>query len=332
MDKVQIEKLSASAVVASLTLSPYLEPFIATGDKEPSYDGTVYIHDGSNKKKENLKQVRVQVKGKENDDFLQKEIKYSIEIAHLNNYRNNGGAILFVVYLDATGRSKIYYATLTPLKLDIILKNVGDQEHKTVELIEFPSESTAKADIFLNFWNDSHKQTSFSGFELPTLEELKKSGGLKELSISTSTFNKKKGAKAAIYDNEIYLYAHISGSPIPQPIPAITSHLTTSQDVNVPISVGGEVLYTKFKRIESREYLIAQIGESFCIRTKKPLTGENVKTDITYKSSPMLRARARDLEFILGFMREGTFNIGNAELPYNFENADLSKFNVEKQS
>ena len=332
MDTVQIENLSVNTVSSSLALSPYLEPYIAIGDKEPSYDGTVYIHDEPNKKKENLKLVKVQVKGRECEDFSNEKIKYSIEIAHLNNYRNNGGAILFVVYVNTDGESKIYYNALAPLKLDIILKNTDNQEYKSIELTEFPSDPFEKADVFLNFWNDSHMQTSFSGTELPSLEELEKSGGLKEISIHTSTFNREKSAKAAIYNNEIYLYALVTGSSIPQPIPAIPMHLTTSHDINVPISVGGKVLYTKFKRIENKEYLTARIGESFHIRFAKPSVGKNAETEIKYTSSPMLRTRAKDLEFMLGFVNEGVFKIGDAELPFDFANADFSKFNVEEQS
>lgn len=332
MDTVQIENLSVNTVSSSLALSPYLEPYIAIGDKEPSYDGTVYIHDEPNKKKENLKLVKVQVKGRECEDFSNEKIKYSIEIAHLNNYRNNGGVILFVVYVNTDGESKIYYNALAPLKLDIILKNTDNQEYKSIELTEFPSDPFEKADVFLNFWNDSHMQTSFSGTELPSLEELEKSGGLKEISIHTSTFNREKGAKAAIYDNEIYLYALVTGSSIPQPIPAIPTHLTTSHDIDVPISVGGKVLYTKFKRIENKEYLTARIGESFYIRFAKSSVRKNAEAEIKYTSSPMLRTRARDLEFMLGYVNEGVFKIGDAELPFDFANADLSKFNVEEQS
>jgi hypothetical protein len=44
MDSKTIEILSVSAVKNSITLTDFLAPYIADDDKEPSWDGFVYIY------------------------------------------------------------------------------------------------------------------------------------------------------------------------------------------------------------------------------------------------------------------------------------------------
>ena len=51
MNKIQVEKLSVQAVIKSLSLTNCLRPYIATNDKEPSWDGNVYIYSNKSDKK-----------------------------------------------------------------------------------------------------------------------------------------------------------------------------------------------------------------------------------------------------------------------------------------
>lgn len=44
MDNYAIELFSVNAVKNSIAMSDFLSPFIADNDKEPSWDGFVYIY------------------------------------------------------------------------------------------------------------------------------------------------------------------------------------------------------------------------------------------------------------------------------------------------
>ena len=75
MDKKAIETLSVNAVRDSIVTSDFLDQFIADNDKEPTWDGFVYIYGDKSKKKDKLKgRLPVQIKGTENDDFSKEEI------------------------------------------------------------------------------------------------------------------------------------------------------------------------------------------------------------------------------------------------------------------
>ena len=55
LDSKTIETLSVNAVKDSIVMSEFLEQFIAENDKEPSWDGFVYIYNNRDKKKSDLK-------------------------------------------------------------------------------------------------------------------------------------------------------------------------------------------------------------------------------------------------------------------------------------
>lgn len=136
LDSKAIEILAVNAVKDSIVTSEYLEPFISENDKEPSWDGAVYIYGDKFKKKNTLKgRMPVQVKGKQCNDQLKcnnqlkSEISYLISTVDLRNYLHDGGCMLFVVYIYNRGETnKIYYSELTPIKLRRLL-----DESKTSE-------------------------------------------------------------------------------------------------------------------------------------------------------------------------------------------------------
>lgn len=74
-----IETLSVNVVKNSIVTSEFLDQFIADNDKEPSWDGYVYIYGDKSKKKSNLKgRMPVQIKGTECDDHSKDVISFSM--------------------------------------------------------------------------------------------------------------------------------------------------------------------------------------------------------------------------------------------------------------
>lgn len=208
MDEKTIETLSISAVRDSIVRSDYLDQFIADNDKEPSWDGFVYIYNDKSKKKEKLTgRMAVQVKGTENNDFSNNEITFRVKTSDLKNYLYDGGIVFFVVYMDSSGLSKkIYYADLPPVKLRIIIDNEKGKKSKKIKLIEFPGDNNKKASIFLNCLNHCRKQASFTDAKLHTLEELEAQGILEGITSTISGYGlDPKDPEGAFLTNEVYM-------------------------------------------------------------------------------------------------------------------------------
>ena len=78
-----------------------MNDFINDNDKEPSWDGFIYLYNSNDLKAENIKyRVPVQVKGKNAPNLLKKQwISYETELKHLRNYYSDGG-VFYIVKFD----------------------------------------------------------------------------------------------------------------------------------------------------------------------------------------------------------------------------------------
>lgn len=321
LDSKKIEILAVNAVKDSIVTTDFLDQYIAENDKEPSWDGFVYIYGDIRKTKDTLKgRMPVQVKGKECDDHSNKEISYSMSKADLVNYLNDGGCILFVVYIGNNGLTrKIYYSILTPIKLRQLL--VGVNKTKAIHLKEFPSDKNQKTTIFFNSFQNCQKQASFTNGKLYSIEELEKKDVLENIVIPFSGVGIDDPQKALI-NNEVYLYAKIKGSNIPQPLEIIPQNIHTQQVIEADITINNKKYYSEYALIKSANETCLCIGESLKIYFYK----EKSPAKLKYKSADKVRILAKDLEFMLAYLNEGYFKIGNANFPFDYSGMDTSNF------
>lgn len=98
---MELEKIATNAVETSIVKTDRLTSFISRGDKEPCWDGNIYIHESKLHTKKNLKKVATQVKGKAvTKKQVADTISYRISRDDLVAYMMNGGTMFFVVYID----------------------------------------------------------------------------------------------------------------------------------------------------------------------------------------------------------------------------------------
>ena len=309
---MDLEKLATSAVSDSISRTDTMSPFVNDGDKEPVWDGHIYIFADKRKTKENIKRVPVQIKGrkcnKQNSDI----IKYSLEVAYLKDYLDNGGVMFFVVYIsDDCDRKQIYYSALLPIKLRLLLSNIGTQRKKSIELHRFPDDNEDKTTIFLNFFNNMQKQISFAHADLLSEEELIKQGMLEEITFSVTKYGKKPDdIRELIFQDDLYMYAKVKGVSIPQPLEEIPSDIHLADDVNSYVSVNGKKYYNSFKRIWSKEKTKLVIGNSLYITADE----KEQKVKFKFKPTDILEDALIDLPFILSVFNYKKIEIGNVPL------------------
>ena len=328
LDNKAIETLSVNAVKNSIVTSEFLDQYIADNDKEPSWDGFVYIYGDKSKKKSNLKgRMPVQVKGTECDDHSKETISFSMTTVDLMNYLYDGGCVLFVVYLGNCGiTNKIYYAELTPVKLRQLLEEAKEQNNKTVHLKEFPSDNNKKATIFLNCLQNCQKQASFKEGKLLSLEELEEQGVLENIVIPVSAVGI-TDPQMALVKNEVYLYAKIKGSSIPQPVDFIPQDVQTEQIIDALVTIDDKVFYTNYRIIKSAKEIIVCYGNSLTIRFYE----NNQACKMNYKNSDRIRVLAKDLDFMLAYLNKGYFKVNDIRIPFDYDGMDSSNFDTEEE-
>lgn len=328
LDNKAIETLSVNAVKNSIVTSELLDQFIADNDKEPSWDGFVYIYGDKLKKKCNFKgRMPVQVKGTECDDHSKETISFSMKTTDLRNYLYDGGCILFVVYIGNCGKTnKIYYLELTPIKLRQLLDKAKGQENKTVRLKEFPYDNNKKATIFLNCLQNCQKQASFKEGELLTLEELQRQGVLENIVIPFEGVGIDDPQRAVI-NNEVYIYAKIKGSSIPQPIDMILEGVQTNQDFDAEITIEGKHFYNKYNVVKDASGFAICLGSSFRIIFSEKENAYKTK----YKNSEKIRELAKDLDFMLSYLEKGYFKLNDVKIPFDYKGLNSINFDIQEE-
>ena len=315
MDSKKIEELATNKVRDKITQTDKLSPYINENDKTPAWDGTVLLYKDVNHPKENIVgKVDVQIKGELNNDFNKKTISFSVEIVDINIYKNNGGVIFFVVYINKNDNDlrKIYYETLTPLKIKSYLTGKENQQWVTITLKEFSANKKNIESIFINFYNDSFKQHSFNDESFISLDLLTKRKDIQSISCEILDYPNENGLKNPIdilLDNDICFYAKFEGSPIPHPIDLNNFNLAIIKQ-NGTVFTNGKAYNNYAKTIQIKDKAILKFGESLSMI----FTNESDCWKITYKPTDFLSHRIVDLDFLINALEAKGINFGKNEL------------------
>lgn len=333
------EQIGTSAVIAAISKTKRLKAFVNSGDKEPSFDGGIYIYDNENYSKENIKRVAVQVKGKGVKSKIKDTIKYPISLIDLENYQKNGGVMFFVVYFDKESGDtrQIYYVALLPFKIRELVKNKqSDKGNLSVRLKKFPSNSKDMTEIFLNFYSNAQKQISYADKATPSILELKNQGVLESISFSYISLDKRSddilNYPKVLDGKELYLYANIKGgiAPIPVEYYSDISHLYMSSSDDVTISVNNVVYYTNIIRTITADKIIFRIGASVTLVAPNVTDYKNIaeaKIKVNVKLKGNLNERITDLEFLIAMFQFERFEINGRYFPAKFPEEELKKIN-----
>ncbi len=335
---MDIEKLATSAVESAIAKTDRLSGFINSGDKEPVWDGNIYIHQDKQKTKINIKRVPVQVKGKVVQTKPPKCITYRIDAKDMDGYLNNaGGAIFFVVYIDkSTATAKqIYYATLLPLKIMELQKSYTGKHTIPVSFKAYPDDPIEQTELFLNFHSDSQKQASFAGKDLPTVANLMQQGLLDSLSFHYTKLGGKitgLNLPSVMRGKSLSLYAKVKGLDTLIPVEYFEdlSQMTTRQEYKVPVKVGTKQFYDHVDVVSTAENLIVHIGScaKICIPNNE-IKNSKDRVRITFKTAGTLNQRITAFEFLVALRDKKGFSIGNENLNIHFKGKDAERLQID---
>lgn len=131
-----IEEISIIRIKDTLLRYGNLKSNISENDKEPSWDGFIYVYSkcGTEKKEDLVGRVPIQVKGTEVKKFSNKFNSFNIKISDLKNYLNDGGVIFFVVEIKSDTTAKIFYKELLPVDLKIYLAKAANNGWKSLSI------------------------------------------------------------------------------------------------------------------------------------------------------------------------------------------------------
>lgn len=314
---MEIEQLATSALIQAISKTDYLQPFINSGDKEPSWDGSIYAYDKQSKAKSNLLgRVHVQVKGKKSK-IKSGNIKYSVEVSDLRNYLNEGGTIYFVIYVDDNCDTKIFYNSLLPYDLKVLFNKVKNKTAKnptiTITLYPFPKRKTEIESIFYDFITHRKMQGVLINSDIQKIDEVLKSNEYKDLIVPhtfVSTGNQENHNFQFLFEGRSYLYAK-SSLGITIPLFKIEGEISVSREVECIVSCNGRIFYNVLTISNTKNSVQLLLGKS----TTLALSDNRAK--FTYNITGNLSERLFDAEFIYNAISEGEFEIDGNKYSIN---------------
>ena len=324
MTTQDIEKIATAAVRVALIKSKYLEPYIPDDSTEPSWDGSVHIHSKQDKtKKSFMGKVDTQVKGTLQNDFSLTQIKYDVSVDDLKAYASSGGTIYFVVYINSECQTKIYYNTLTPVKLYEILKNCKNQEDKRIILDELPNKNRDVVNIFFHFYNSCKKQRGFAPDKMISVLELLSSDEITNITGFASGIDFDDGVSAFL-NSEPYLYVQKNNVPIDIPVLAGSLKVSISKDIPQEVMVKGVQYYDHITLKRTKNIKTVYIGKSFSYQLAEPPI--RVKWCMTTNLNDLVV----DLAFMIQAIENGGYEVNGRVASLSFTDEELQRLNLEQ--
>lgn len=321
MNPNQIELLAVNAVEDYFTKIERINPMIPLADKEPSWDGFLYLYsDDSMKKDTMIGRISVQVKGK-TGEFVE-SLSYPIDTSDLRNYMREGGCIYFVVLINDRQERKIFYRMLIPVELQNILK--GKEQQKSINVKMKPLEDSD--DVYhslVDFYRDMKKQTG-SPIKTLSLKDLV-DRNYDTFRFSLSGFDaSKESLESFITRKAICLYVKSTDANASDiPIREGRCFLKLIQDVKQAVSVNGTVFYNSFEKTNERNKVILGIGH--CLKVAFDSQNPIVMTVNIKLEATELKAMSQDVLFVLNVLENKSFKIGDSpvDIPCDNESEKL---------
>jgi len=273
MDSDQIELLAVNCVTDAFAFCRKLKTYIPIKDKEPAWDGHIYISPS----KGNYSRIATQVKGKVCKKLPQKKT-YPISVLNLKNYKRDGGIVYFVVYIVGDERYP-YYHCLAPIDLKRLIKQANGNSSIAVPLYPLGSIDENRENEFIEFYYDCKKQTSLADCKTITLEEAIKKGY--PLNYTVHGAKDQSEALLMLGERYHYIYANIGSSenPILMPVGDQPVKLLTLPIINKPVKVGETTFYDDYKDGQTRTERTIIIGDFMTIRVVKGTKSSNVLSE-----------------------------------------------------
>lgn len=308
MEKNTIEGNAVDYVKIALRSSGIIDPYIKEADKTPSWDGELFVYNGSIFNKNTLKFIiPVQVKGR---SFEKYRNTFQVELSDLNNYKKKQNIIYFLVQFVG-GEYKIYYTKLQLYDLEKIIKNANGRKKISLPFEVFPEKHPDKIkQIIQKFIKNAEKQTKLIP-DVLSVEELqhkvKKATLTFELDM-TSNF-KFDDIFNSIYSQKPYIYyKDEKGVEFAVDRFENIEDLMIGQHNSIPIYIDGIKHYDGYEIVTSKEGTKIQIGQYIWLSAK------DHKIVLTARYEGTLQKRLKTMCFILSIHNGNILSFGDLQV------------------
>lgn len=321
-DATNIEAKALNEFRRYLEDSTVVQPFVNDNDKEPSWDGFLYVYNDGIKDKSHYNcRVPIQVKGHE-VDYFKDSYKEKIDVCDLKAYLTD--PVVYVVCLIKKGTKdrRLLYRNLLPETIKNILKGKDKLSSVSVLMKPFPEEHKDFENLLMVFNSDKIKQIPFAHKPAMSIQDLK-NRQIRHFQFSTPT----------IFKDNIQLMRYLSKTPT-----FLYAQINAQYDISVPIE-GGEALLIFNQK---RDIEVKSGGRLFyhevCTEVKdgifSVIIGQVLRLEIPDENSLQLTIhinceaddldeRINEAEFILALHETSSLELGNRAITIRIPEGDM---------
>ncbi|MGO5050911.1 hypothetical protein ACTQ6A_00060 [Lachnospiraceae bacterium LCP25S3_G4] len=325
---MDLEVIGTSAVKEAIAMTDYLSPYVNDKDKEPLWDGHIYVYSKTSKKnKDFIGRAPVQVKGKDVNKLSTQKITYPVPVVNLKKYRMDGGILYFVVQVDAYKNKKIFYSALLPFEINKLVEKAEKKNTISITLYEFPNETNEITNIVMNFVKDRDKQVLLRNGKNISIEEFLKQGDPAKISFGFSYtgfgYDRTKPFEY-LFKHDVYMYAENKEMNIRIPIDHMWRAEIAKMQLSGAVCIGDKEYYKEYDVIHKVDCDELHIGKSIIFNLV-----QNGTPKVNYCLRGNLKERIIAEKFIIDLMKEKQVTVNGAKLEINATEKEIKAFCLE---
>lgn len=298
-----------------------VDTYIATNDKEPLWDGNLYLFNSSEQKADQV-YGRIPAQLKSTGKTSKKEaVSFAVKKTALETYKRDGGIVYFSVLINNPESKQIYYCLLTPVVIKKYLRAPVSGDSVSITLKQIPTDKHQVTEALFQFFFDCKKQTSSAEKPIVEIQDYLSKSGTRQFTVFAKSPNPVDDVFRHMQSHPLYLYATDDDKNVTFPIGDGPVTLKIGHNIDQNVSVNGVPYFKSCTLFNEDEESVVIIGNFFTFRTgnehKKPslnfkLQGHSNLQKITY------------LSFCLAVIKYHKFSIGSLEIPCEGINVGIS--------
>lgn len=321
-DTTNIEVKAINEFRRYLEDSAVVQPFINDNDKEPSWDGFLYVYkDGIKDKSHYSYRVPIQIKGHE-VDYFKDGYKEKIDIDDLRAYLTD--PVIYVVCLikkDSKER-RLLYRNLLPETIKNILKGKDKQSSVSVLMKPIPDKCEDFEKLLTVFDGDKIKQLPFAHKPSMSIQDIK-SRKIRQFQFAAPTiFKDNIQLMRYLSKTPTFIYAQINAQyDISVPIEGGEALLTFNQKRDIEIKSGGRVFYHEICTEVKDGVFSVIIGK--VLRLELPDENSLQMTIHVNCEADNLDERINEAEFILALHETSSLELGERAITIHIPDGEM---------
>lgn len=325
----EIEKKAITQLRFYVEDSPMIVPYVREDDKEPIWDGYLYLYTDSAKDKEHFfDKVAVQIKGKTVDYIKIDNFKYAIDTRDLRAYLNEPVVYVVCQIVKGTKERKLFYRCLLPETIKNILKGKDKQDTVSVKMKPFPEECSDFENILTTFVSDRRKQLQYAHSSSISIEEVKKRG-IAQFQLSTPAKSMSRiETLQYLSSHESFLYANLDSQyniTIPVDLGGEYS-ISFGIAKDVEIKVGDRVFFNSVNSKIENGIIKVNVEDALTFECEDVNEILHPKTVQIHTRSDQLDKRLKEYEFILALCKHQMISVGDHRFDVDVEGfGDISE-------